>query len=41
LPFPFGEAQGLGCHILVQSMEVDIGQQGAHYSPYEVATFFL
>src|SRR5262245_58651746 len=30
VPFPCGETQGLGCPIRVQSLEVYMGQPGAH-----------
>jgi hypothetical protein len=38
---PFGEIQIFGFHIPVEFMKVYVGQQGAHYSPHEVANFFF
>src|SRR6266568_9417579 len=40
-PLGVGELQGLGFHILVHCIEVYVGQEGAHYSPYKVANFFF
>src|SRR5713101_8173280 len=40
-PLGFGEFQVLGFHILVHCIEVYVGQEGAHYTPYKVANLVL